>query len=193
MSDTLRAFAFKGLCASRAVSDLRALGLLREPSKGADAARDHDLFVPVPEQIRAGSLQMQRCFRLLFVLENLIRDFIATTFAEVETPGNDWFEIRASSAMKQRVADRRQKEENNAWHTGRNQDPIYYLDFGDLALLITNHWVVFKDLLPDQHWVQSRMQEAERSRNVIAHTNVLAPEEISRLEMYLRDWIRQLG
>ena len=193
MSDTLRAFAFKGLCASRAVADLRALGLLREPSSALDAARDHDLFVPVPEQIRAGSLQMQRCFRLLFVLENLIRDFIATTFAEMETAGDDWFEKRASSPMKQKVADRRQKEENNAWHTGRNQDPIYYLDFGDLALLFTNHWSVFKDLLPDQHWVQSRMQEAERSRNVIAHTNVLAPEEISRLEMYLRDWIRQLG
>jgi hypothetical protein len=136
---------------------------------------------------------MQRCFRLLFVMENVIRDFISTTFAELETTGDDWFEKRASTPMKTKVADRKAKEEANAWHTGRNQAPEFYLDFGDLALLITNHWAVFKDLLPDQHWVQSRMQEAERSRNVIAHTNVLAPEEIVRLEMYLRDWIRQLG
>lgn len=179
------------MCASRALVDLKAEGLIREGHSTLDSARDHDLFVPIPEHIRSSSLQMQRSFRLLFVLENFVRDFIATRFEE--TDGENWFDQRASAAMKQRVADRKQKEEANAWHTGRNESPIYYLDFGDLALLITNHWAVFKDLLPDQHFVQSRMQEAERSRNVIAHTNVLAPEEISRLEMYLRDWIRQIG
>jgi hypothetical protein len=42
-------------------------------------------------------------------------------------------------------------------------------------------------------WVQSRISEAERTRNVIAHTNVLAAEEGERLEMYLRDWIKQVS
>jgi hypothetical protein len=191
VSDKLSAFAFKGMCASRTIVDLKAEGLLRDSYVNRDAVRDHDLFVPVAEDIRAGSLQMQRTFRLLFVLENFVRDFVASRFTEID--GDNWFETRASIAMKQKLNDRKQKEESNGWHTGRNEEPIYYLDFGDLALLITNHWAVFKDLLPDQHFVQSRMQEAERSRNVIAHTNVLAPEEIARLEMYLRDWIRQIG
>jgi hypothetical protein len=191
MSQRQSSFIFKGMCASRAIGDLRALGLVREPTTTRDTARDHDLFVPVQEHIRSGSLHMQRCYRLLFVLENFVRDFVSTRFSEID--GEDWFEKRATNAMKQRVTDRKQKEESNAWHTGRNEAPIFYLDFGDLALLITNHWSVFRDLLPDQHWVQSRMQEAERSRNVIAHTNVLAADEIARLEMYLRDWIRQIG
>lgn len=191
MTDELGAFTFRGMCGTRAILDLKAEGILRDGHATFDAARDHDLFVPIPEHIRSASLQMQRSFRLLFVLENFIRDFVATRFEEID--GDTWFEQRASTPMKQKVGDRKQKEENNAWHTGRNEAPIYYLDFGDLALLITNHWSVFKDLLPDQHFVQSRMQEAERSRNVIAHTNILAPEEIARLEMYLRDWIRQIG
>lgn len=189
--DELSAFAFRGMCGTRTIAELKAEGVLRDGCTSGDAARDHDLFVPVPEHIRAASLQMQRTFRLLFVLENFIRDFVATRLEEID--GENWFEQRASAPMKQKVTDRKQKEETNAWHTGRNEASIYYLDFGDLALLITNHWAVFKDLLPDQHFVQSRMQEAERSRNVIAHTNVLASEEIARLEMYLRDWIRQIG
>jgi hypothetical protein len=67
------------------------------------------------------------------------------------------------------------------------------MDFGDLAKLIINNWEEFDDLLPNQSWVQSRLDEAERSRNVIAHTNILSSEESSRLEMYLRDWIKQIG
>jgi hypothetical protein len=191
MSTELSSFAFKGLCASRAITDLRALGLLRDPISSVDGVRDHDLFVPVQEHIRSASFQMQRCFRILFVLENFVRDFITTRLQEVD--GDDWFANRASMPMKQKVEGRKQKEDANAWHAGRDEAPIYYLDFGDLAQLITTHWIVFKDLLPDQHWVQSRMQEAERSRNVIAHTNVLAQQEINRLEMYLRDWIAQIG
>jgi hypothetical protein len=67
------------------------------------------------------------------------------------------------------------------------------MDFGDLAKLITNNWSEFEDLLPNQSWVQSRLDEAERTRNVIAHTNILSSEESARLEMYLRDWIKQIG
>jgi hypothetical protein len=110
-----------------------------------------------------------------------------------ESDGADWFEKRATSPMKLKVTDRKQKEERDLWHTGRNKLPIYYLDFGDLSKLIVNHWVQFEDLLPGQPWVQARLDEAEKSRNVIAHTNVLAPEEVDRLEMYLSDWIKQIG
>jgi hypothetical protein len=133
---------------------------------------------------------MQRNYRLLFVFENVIREFISARFSE--TDGDAWFDARASTPMKQKVQDRREKEERNQWHVGRNNHPIYYLDFGDLGSLITTHWPIFKDFVETQAWVLSRIQEAERTRNVIAHTNVLAQEESQRLEMYLRDWIKQV-
>jgi hypothetical protein len=69
----------------------------------------------------------------------------------------------------------------------------FFTYFGDLAKLITTYWALFEDLLPTQAWVQARLDEAERSRNVIAHTNLLSTEEIARLELYLRDWMRQIG
>jgi hypothetical protein len=165
-------------------------GLLRAPASTADEVREHDLYAPVPEAIRVSSASMQRTYRMLFVFENLLREFTAQRFSELD--GETWFDSRATTPMKTKVQDRKEKEQRNQWHVGRNEHPIYYLDFGDLGLLIINHWIVFKDFFESQAWVQSRIQEAERTRNVIAHTNVLATEEADRLEMYLRDWMKQV-
>lgn len=101
--------------------------------------------------------------------------------------------MRASNPTKKKVADRRAAEAKNQWHTGRNSHPIHYIDFGDLALLIQTHYDLFKDLLPSQTWAVSRLNDAERSRNVIAHTNVLSDEEVVRLEILVRDWVRQVS
>lgn len=192
MKREIGSFVFTGILARHAVRDMEATGLLRQPAADPLERREQDLFAPVQEGIRAGAIEMQRYYRLLYVLENIVRDLIVSRF--VETDGSEaWFDARASNEMKKKLDQRQKMEEKNAWHMGRSREPIYYMDFGDLAKLIVNHWSVFEDLLPDQAWVTSRLEEAERTRNVIAHTNLLAAEEGARLEMYLRDWIRQIG
>jgi Swt1-like HEPN len=183
-------FVFTGILTSHCIRDVQSRGLLRTPAGTAEERREQDLFAPVPEAIRGGSIQMQRWYRLLFVFENLVRDFIITRLRDLD--GENWFTLRATADMRKKVEDRR-KEEKNLWHSGRNQEPLFYLDFGDLGLLITNHWTTFKDFFDNQAWIVSRIQDAERTRNVIAHTNVLASEEGERLEMYLRDFLRQIG
>lgn len=190
MKARLTDFMFRGLLAKHSINDMEALGLLREPIGGAQESRDIDLLAPVSESVRAGSLYMQRCYRLLFVLENVVREFIREVLEEIDK--EQWFDKRATTPMKKKVEERKSTEAKNQWHTGRNAHPIYYLDFGDLAQLIQSHWTDFKDLLPSQTWAISRLQDAERSRNVIAHTNVLSDEEVVRLEMHVRDWVRQV-
>ena len=192
MNNNLNNFILRGVFGSYCVKDLQTSGLLRTPIYTQEERKEHDLFVSCPEKIRSGSLQMQRYFRQLYVFENLVRDFIDTTFKD-SGDGEGWFESRASSDMKKKVEDRKKSEEKNQWHVGRNEHPLFYLDFSDLSLLIINHWSVFKDFFPDQGWVSSRIKESERTRNVIAHTNDLAAEEGARLEMHLRDWINQIG
>jgi len=184
-------FALKGIFASYCVKNLQTSGLLRTPTYSEQELKDHDLFVTASETIRSGSLQMQRYYRTLYVFENLIREFISNTLLEID--GEDWFDKRATMPMKENFKKRKLAEEKNQWHTGRNQYPIFYMDFGDLALLITNHWNVFGDYFPDQAWVTSRVSDSERTRNVIAHTNELSAEEGARLAMHLRDWIKQVG
>jgi hypothetical protein len=184
-------FVFKGILASHATRELQAAGLLRTPAMTTEERQDQDLYAAVSATVRGASIQMQRYYRLLFVFENLVRDFVLDRFQEVD--GATWFDKRATASMKKKYEDRKAAEAKNQWHVGRNTHAVYYLDFGDLGLLIINHWADFKDLLPNQAWLQSRIHEAERTRNVIAHTNTLAPEEGDRLEMYLRDWVRQVG
>lgn len=190
MKANLSDFMFRGLLTKHAIRDMQAVGQLREPMGDAQESGDIDLMAPVSESIRSGSLYMQRCYRLLFVLENVVREFVREVLEELDQ--EKWFEKRASVPMKKKVEDRKATEAKNQWHAGRNAHPIYYLDFGDLALLIQSHWNDFKDLLPTQSWAVSRLQDAERSRNVIAHTNVLSDEEVVRLEMHVRDWVRQV-
>jgi hypothetical protein len=182
---------FRGLLAKHAIRDMQATGLLRSPISNAAEAGDIDLFAPVSEAVRASSLYMQRCYRLLFVLENVVREFVQEVLEEKD--GVDWFEKRANAQTKKKISDRKAAELRNQWHAGRNFHPVNYIDFGDLALLIQAHWNEFKDLLPTQSWAVSRLSDAERTRNVIAHTNILSDEEVVRLEVIVRDWVRQVG
>lgn len=190
MKPLLSDFMFRGLLGTHAIRDMQAEGMLRERVGEAQSQSDIDLLAPVSDAVRSGSLVMQRSYRLLFVLENLVREFVREVLEEVDK--DDWFEKRASRDMKKKVEDRKSAESKNNWHTGRNAHPIYYLDFGDLALLIQSHWENFKGLVPTQSWAVSRLNDAERSRNVIAHTNLLSDEEVVRLEMHVRDWVRQV-
>lgn len=190
MKSSLTDFMFRGLLATHSIRDMQAEGKLRERVGEAQSQGDVDLLAPVSDAVRAGSLFMQRSYRLLFVLENLVREFVQEVLEELDR--DDWFEKRASREMKKKVEDRKATEAKNNWHPGRNAHPIYYLDFGDLSLLIQSHWDAFKGLVPSQSWAVSRLNDAERSRNVIAHTNVLSDEEVVRLEMHVRDWVRQV-
>ena len=70
---------------------------------------------------------------------------------------------------------------------------IGYTLFGNLAQIIINDWEDFSDLFPDQHWVSSRLNDLELSRNIIMHTSTLPEIEVDRIESIARDWIRQVG
>jgi hypothetical protein len=59
--------------------------------------------------------------------------------------------------------------------------------------IILSNWADFNDLFDSQEWVKSRFGEMEKSRNVIAHNNVLEDAEIDRIRLYLQDWARIVG
>jgi hypothetical protein len=94
--------------------------------------------------------------------------------------------------VQQRVEIKKKEIESNKWHETAIGADINHTLFGDLASIIIAQWQEFDELFPDQHWVRVRLDELERSRNVIAHGNVLPDSEIERLEQYLSDWVRQV-
>ena len=144
-----------------------------------------------PPAIRRSAMTSLPVYLAFFCLENSVRELVVERLSEAH--GSEWWDTCASQKIKDRVASRQEKEGANRWHIRRGEQEVYYTDFGDLKLLISNNWVDFEDLFPDQNWVTARLDELEASRNIIAHMNTLDDRETDRIRLYLQDWVRQVG
>ena len=68
-----------------------------------------------------------------------------------------------------------------------------YCDFGDLSSIIVVNWELFESILANMEWSKAVLSTLERSRNIIMHGGIVAKEDIERIGMNIRDWIRQTG
>ena len=66
-------------------------------------------------------------------------------------------------------------------------------DRGDLASIIQNNFDHFKDHIDTPEWARQIFKSLERSRNVIMHSGELSMNDIERVAMNIRDWLRQVG
>jgi HEPN superfamily Swt1-like protein len=182
---------FKGLALEQSLDRIEREGIgLRPESTPGSVQRViplEDFSLPV----RQASMAAMPAYLSFFCLENSVRELVSDRLSEAN--GSDWWGTCASTGMKKQVEDRKTKEGKNRWHVERGAHEINYTTFGDLRDLIVTHWAVFQDLFPDQNWISSRLDELEASRNIIAHSNILDDRELTRLRLYLQDWIRQVG
>ena len=187
----IQSWLFKGLSAEALLDELEGDGISVRAASDPGALQR---VMPLEEfslEVRQSAMQSLPAFLAFFCLENAIRELVVDRLQE--NHGNDWWQSCASTRLQDRVAQRQTKEGNNRWHVQRGANEIYYTDFGDLQDLIISHWADFEDLFPDQHWVASRLNDLENSRNIIAHSNLLDERERARIRMYLQDWLRQVG
>lgn len=188
---SLREWLFTGLTVESALNDLEREGM------GVRAATDPQALqrvMPLEDfspELRASSMKALPAYLAFFCFENSAREIVSERLAE--RLGSNWWDSAASSSLKQKVTKRQESEGKDRWHMRRGATEIYYTDFGDLASLVQNNWSAFDDLFPDINWIVSRFQELEKSRNIVAHNNLLEPNEVNRISLYLRDWIRQVG
>lgn len=64
---------------------------------------------------------------------------------------------------------------------------------GNLRQIVIANWDNFSDIIPNQAWLMSRMDDLEMSRNIIMHTGGLPADEIDRIESVVRDLLREIG
>ncbi len=91
------------------------------------------------------------------------------------------------------VAGHNEEARRDAWHEVQADSYMDYIHFGDSFGIINANWEDFKDLFPDQNWVKTRLDEPAKSRYAIMPGRILAPNEITPLEQYFNDWIKQVG
>jgi hypothetical protein len=130
-------------------------------------------------------------YTAIAAFENSVRALVVKTL--VEKFKEEWWEKGASNGVRERAQKRMEDEQIAKWHAQRGQDPINYTTFGDLKNIMQNNWNSFEDLIGSLAWASSIFDVIERSRNVIMHSGMLEREDIERLGVNIRDWVKQVG
>lgn len=193
MSSTVRDFVFRGLLFESEAERFRRAGI----KVGADlGASEEQLLLealsPFGVKRRNDALEMARLYAVLHAFENEVRSLIRDTLDE--KVGADWWDKDAVPKKIRGLAESRQKTaEKDSWLEGAKGDRLEFVDFGDLAAIITQNWEHFRDTMPSQDWISQRMTELEKARNFVAHNRMLLPSEFQRIYMYVSDWNKVVG
>lgn len=186
----MRQFVFNGLLLQDSLDTLE--------KEGINVRKSGDL-VPVSRVVQADfspriwydATNMASVYQAIFCIENTIRSFIVERMSE--RYGLNWWEEKVSSGIKKDVTKLKEKEAKNKFFSSRSDSEIGYTMMGNLGQIITDSWSDFSDIIPNQAWLNSRMQDLEMARNIVMHTGVLPQDEIERITSIVRDILRQIG
>ena len=187
---TIKEFVFNALLVQDSFNSLEKEGI---------SVSSSDDFVAISRVVErdfsprvwADAIRMSSVYTALYCIENTIRDFIVECMSERH--GIDWWEKTVPKKIRDAVVDLKKKEEKNKYHSNRSSNEIGYTMLGNLGQIIIANWNDFSDIVPNQAWLTSRMDDLEMSRNIIMHTGVLPTDEIERIESIVRDLLRQIG
>jgi hypothetical protein len=138
----------------------------------------------------ADAQRMSIIYAAIHAFENTVRQLVLRAMAEAH--GEDWWS-KVSTNIQSRVKSRMEEDAKFRFHTPRGATEMMYCDFGDLSSIIVSHWVVFEAVLVNQGFAKATLDHLERARNIVMHGGMLAQEDIERVGMNIRDWIRQAG
>jgi len=183
-------FAFRGLLTEEALDRAGRPSRVGAGIFDADVAEQVSLDVLDDDHVAAAKL-MAAVYVAIAAFENSARQLVMTVLREAV--GDDWWERAVSASIQKSCKNRQEEEAKHRFHTQRGDAPITYTDLKNLANIIRANQEHFADFLPSPEWASMIFDAIERSRNVIMHSGTLDAEDIARLGMNLRDWVKQVG
>jgi hypothetical protein len=186
----LYSFVYRGILTEEA---LDRAGRRRRRHFGSEHARELQKslsFDFLDDQLLADGQRMSVVYAALHAFENSVRALV--TKAMSEKYGVSWWD-RVPERIRKTSKTRMEEDARFRWHGARGTTEINYCDFGDLSSVIVTNWEVFEDLLGNMEWAKSILTSLEKSRNIVMHGGSVAKEDVERVGMNIRDWIRQAG
>jgi hypothetical protein len=190
MTSSLYEFVYRGLLAEEALD--RAGRRPKSPG-GAElsqvtAALNFDLLDP---DDLAVSVVMASVYAAITSFERSARRFIAKVMQAEH--GENWWETKVSERIRKFAESRRDDEDKVKWHGTRGDDPLTYTEMGHLPQIMQQNWTDFEPYVRRLEWATSIFSTVERSRNVIMHSGTLDRDDVERVGMNIRDWVKQVG
>lgn len=191
MQDTLYAFVMKGELTKIALTNA---GVVSRHSSSELLAQEYvnslSLDLLDDEHVNTAK-QMSTVYTAIAAFENTVREFVVKIL--IENRGENWWEESVSEKIRSKAESRKHEEEKIRWHTPRGDSMINYVEFGDLASIMSQNIELFEDHIVSIEWARQIFNTLERSRNVIMHSGELGKRDIERIGIHIRDWINQVG
>lgn len=188
--DQLYSFVYRGILTE---TSLDKVGRLRNRYLRSEQAREIEAslsFDSLDQDLLVDSQKMAIVYTAIHCFENMVRQLVSKAMAEEH--GETWWQ-EVPEKIKKKVKTRMEQEAQFKWHGNRGETEIIYCDFGDLSSIIVTNWDNFEAILHDMQWMKQLLKTLENSRNVIMHGGILSGEDIGRIGMNIRDWVRQTG
>lgn len=144
----------------------------------------------LPSELKAEAKAMAGHYVSFYCLENYMRQIIEELMNE--TYQSDWWPKKIPDQLVQSAKKNRENEEKSGV-TPRSEGWLNYLTFGELSEVIKHNWKgCFEQMFSDLNAVQRIMSDLNRLRGPIAHCCLLPEDEIGRLELAVKDLMRQM-
>jgi hypothetical protein len=186
----LYSFVYRGVLTEEA---LDRVGRRRRNHFAAEEARSIQKslsFDFLDADLLTEAQRMSLVYAAIHAFENTVRTLVTKAMAEKH--GEGWWD-KVPERIRKSSKTRMDEDAKFRWHGARGATEINYCDFGDLASVIVTNWEVFEDLLGNMEWAKATLNTLEKSRNIVMHGGSLAKEDVERIGMNIRDWIRQAG
>jgi hypothetical protein len=192
VDDLIRSFGMSGYLVTEELRGLEkrfGIDLGHQPAKPAENVTEY--YPQFEEKVRREASVMAQHYELFYCLENAIRSLITETLQE--SAGADWWNSgKIPEAIKKDVSERIKRDVDSGM-TRRSDDAIDYTNFGELSIIIISNWDLFGTIFSSKRAVERVMNNLNLLRGPIAHCCPITDDEVTRLELSVRDWFRMIG
>lgn len=192
VDDFLRSFGMSGYLITEELKKIeQQFGIELGHASKSEAASAVEYYPQFEQTVRAEAAEMSQHYELFYCLEQSIRKLITETLHDAA--GADWWNSgKVPPDIHKEVATRVQREAESGI-TQRSDALLDYTNFGELSIIITSNWDLFKTVLTNQRAVTRVMSSLNLLRGPIAHCCPMSEDEIERLKLSVKDWFRMIG
>lgn len=182
--DHLSLFLMLGQTAQNAVSKMPDT----VPPQSLLLSARENLALVLPNEVRR-AVATAEVFKLFFVFENFLREFVLETLSELD-PANWW--DRVPKDVQDEVQKLEETEEQKQWMALTSRSKLALTTLPQLLRIMDDNknWNdAFKAIVRDKLLIQEG-RGISHIRNTVCHMGDISLEELDRVKQVLRDWFR---
>lgn len=181
----LRSFYFSCMAATGDLQRLERDGRARLLDK--DESIKNSLYEYFDERIFREASSMAEHYMTFYCLERSARDIVVGKLEAIH--GGGWWKSTVPAAIQTNV-DQNMQREIDAGVTPRSDQEIDYTTFGELGEIVKANWADFGDIFKSVKAFTKIMTNLNVLRGPIAHCTPLSEDEVLRLKLTVKDWVR---